>query len=634
MRPPSFFSLVGSLCGVDGLVVPPVEYSALRGHAADVRGLLAEHGVLAVTGVPGYAAARREALQAAIACLARDDAEPSMVLERRLADGAVRRSAAAVTRDGAPLPMKIDGCAAFEAAGDVLRALVHLAVAQVLRAWSRHAVSEEVVLRHEQGNAFAGLEEAAARAEHLEHFHVYAAPRSSEHDDRNPRPASLALHTDAGLLLAFTPPLYADSEARPSALWIQEASGDMTMLELPLDSLAVMVGEAARWLPWPARPVPHALDLPPGATRSWYGMMLRLPDDAVEPRSFDPSSRKQRTFGEWWSNATAVLATGQASGGAPLGCGLTESADLTHSCPEGRAWCWMQCMPLPPACSVSTAQCLHRDGTPWVNRTEMCPTCTLRCPEFGGWDFCDRSAAGSMIMQGFVSYGIRGSSSTPCVVLLFQDWVLGTALELWLGVLGVFALGITVEGVATLRLPARGAAGTILSPCLYMLRMALAYVLMLGAMTFCIEIFVAVVLGLGAGNALFRNARKAAGRDLAGPTLCCSHGDGQGRQILRSDARIAPRQAADGASADDVIELWVDGMTCGSCTRTVANALEGVPGVVSTRVALNADEQGGASAGVASGHAEVSVCRANFPGFRALVNAVDGVGFDARLAKK
>jgi len=236
----------------------------------------------------------------------------------------------------------------------------------------------------------------------------------------------------------------------------------------------------------------------------------------------------------------------------------------------------------------------------------------LTCPATKGWGFCDRSAASDMIMTGFVSFGFKGSSTTPCVILFFHDWVLDSCWKFWLGVFGVFTLSILLEGVATLE--PRGKYVATLLPLMYTWRMAVAYLVMLAAMTFCIEIFLAAVCGLGTGHALFRRLRPAG--SLSGPTLCCSHGPAENRQRLYRDARITPI-----LQADDSFLLQVDGMTCGSCTATVQNALERVAGVVSARASL------GDVHGVA-GRAEVWV-NAGFSSVEAAITAVENVGFQA-----
>eukprot|EP00438_Fugacium_kawagutii_P007481 Skav230106 [mRNA] locus=scaffold283:177170:177652:- [translate_table: standard] len=152
--------------------------------------------------------------------------------------------------------------------------------------------------------------------------------------------------------------------------------------------------------------------------------------------------------------------------------------------------------------------------------------------------------------------------------------------------------------------------------------MTLAYLVMLAAMTFCVEIFMAVVLGLGTGHAIFGHSRKS---HLSGPSLCCSHGSDLSRRRSR-DIRVTPC-----LQADTCFVLRVHGMTCGSCTQTVARALEGVNGVVSATVTLGSSGPSGGLQG--PGLAEVWV-NAGFPGVEAAMAAVEDAGFEAQSVSK
>lgn len=571
--------------------IPSIPYLELQAKTGAVLGAFETDGILLVPDIPGYVDARRAALEAMQSCFLQ--APKEFFRDRVLADGAQRRTAAVETH-GHTLQQLHVGCPEFERRADVLRTIVHMALTEVVRLWGlAGARNHSIVLRHEAGHSYSSLGEAVSQATHLEHFHMYTLgpPSGDGH-------ASLELHTDAGLLLAFASPLYEGKQA--SGLLIQRES--LESVDLPEDALCFVVGEAATWLPWPSRPLPHELRLPPGQ-RAWYGLMTRLPDDAVKATDFDPLKAKQKTFKDWW-HAFA----------ADSDCAAT---DPTHLCPEGQAYCWMQCMMIPPACTLSTAKCVHPDGTPWTNTSEMCPTCTLTCPSFTGWDFCDESAASDMIMQGFVTYGLTGSKTKPCVILFFSSWVLNSRWKFWLGTASVFILACLVEFVATIAVhPVNSKLSRLLQAALYCVRMTLAYLVMLAAMTFCVEIFLAVVLGLGTGHAIFGHSRKG---QMSGPSLCCSHGT-----IPRSrsrDIRVTPC-----LQADTCVLIRVYGMTCGSCTQTVSRALEGVNGVVSACVT-----GGGTPSG--PGLAEVWV-NAGFPGNEAAVTAIEDAGFEAQVIPK
>jgi copper chaperone CopZ len=562
------------------------------------------------------------------------------MMEQRLADGTMRRSIAAMSSSGMPEPTMVPGCSDFSAKADVLRALVHLALAQVIRVWEPPALNKSedlgaLLFRHERGNAFRGLAEAIQQAKHLEHFHVYTSPLSIVTDANTQTAAdpqggtpTLAMHSDAGLLLAFTAPLYDGVGQQQSGLWVETQDKTVEMLELPPDSLALMVGEAARWLPWPTRPVPHALRLMRGSVRAWYGQMLRLPGDAVRPDTFDPTHTQQHTFGEWWGNLTQVGL--HPEGYQPLGSlgcvpvglvhGQDALANMAPECEQGQSFCWMMCMQVPEACVNSsvrtTPQCQDSNGVDWKGGDNMCPDCKWRCKaELGGDGFCDKSSAVDMMMQGFVTYGFTGNPDSSCLVLFFGSWVLDTAGKFWAAWFGVLLLGMAVEyggpspccdhGPST-RVGISAPSGTsgfvtrVLRPGLFRtVQMALAYLAMLATMTFSVEMFCAVVLGLGLG------------RVVAELIAWC-------KVPSRTSGRVAdaPQDSELGGVGAELIALRVDGMTCSECTNAVERALRTVPGVVHVSVSLENGE----------GRAEV---RLHDRMVRSLLAAVETVGFTA-----
>eukprot|EP00931_Biecheleriopsis_adriatica_P068364 TRINITY_DN4232_c0_g1_i1.p1 TRINITY_DN4232_c0_g1~~TRINITY_DN4232_c0_g1_i1.p1 ORF type:complete len:548 (+),score=100.54 TRINITY_DN4232_c0_g1_i1:225-1646(+) len=420
-------------------------------------------------------------------CMTNRSEPPELLEHLRYPDSALCQSAATESQGTLLEPLKL-GCPDFESKADVLRALVHMALAHVLHAWES-GNSKDVLLWHEGEHILTSLSEAVTQARHLDHFHTFGSPGKLAEEAA----PSKDLHTDAGLLLAFTAPFHRDGTTFSSSLLTNQGA-----LQLPAESLAFMVGEAAQWLPWPSQPLAHALHLPSNSLRAWYGLTVRLPDDAVKATDFNLAPHHQRTFGEWWGNKSAALASQQEL----LGCRLGLCDDMTVSCPEGKTLCGMQCRTLPRDCQ-QTPQCLHKDGSLWSDHLGACPTCTLTCPVFDGRDFCDHSAASGMVMTGFVTYGLRGDSTTPCVVLFFQGWVLSTPFKFWLGTLGVFIFSIMLEGVATLRVPEH-MAPTLLVTMLYALRMSMGYFVMLAVMTFSVEIFSAVIFGLAVGHCLFR----------------------------------------------------------------------------------------------------------------------------------
>lgn len=68
--------------------------------------------------------------------------------------------------------------------------------------------------------------------------------------------------------------------------------------------------------------------------------------------------------------------------------------------------------------------------------------CAWDCREY----FC-YGAGTDMLMGGFQMM----SPETPCVILLFQNWVLDSRLKFGLAGLGVFLMGLSIEAVIALR---------------------------------------------------------------------------------------------------------------------------------------------------------------------------------------
>merc|ERR1712217_929354 len=126
--------------------------------------------------------------------------------------------------------------------------------------------------------------------------------------------------------------------------------------------------------------------------------------------------------------------------------------------------------------------------------------------------------------------------------------------------------------------------------------MTLAYLLMLATMTFSVEIFCAVVFGLGFGHMVFKRNGREDQAGMSGPSPCCSHGPSpripisspQRNSVSLADAPQDSELGGTGGSGwAELVTLKVDGMTCSSCTRTVEGALRAVPGVMHVTVSLD-----------------------------------------------
>ena len=211
-----------------------------------------------------------------------------------------------------------------------------------------------------------------------------------------------------------------------------------------------------------------------------------------------------------------------------------------------------------------------------------------------------------MSMAGFLWGG-----HTECILLLFRSLPLDSPIRFYLGIAATVVLGVLVELLSCVRRrlqrarlfarrwPHTWRLGTLT---LFAAQTALAYGLMLIAMTYEGELFVAVILGLAIGHGAFNlNAPIGASADP-----CCTSEDAE--KFSHRDPLIAPLAASDaatsinGGASPTRLLLSVTGMSCASCVDTVRHALTGIEGVAAVRVE-------------ASGEVEV-LCR---PGLSALV---------------
>ena len=338
-------------------------------------------GAVAVTGVPGFAASRRQALEdvpkvgraarspppfapppahlatsplipsltlpriaprrtplpSRQACMQPED--PTTYAEATMADGTLRRTVGARTRQGIPQPLPgADDCNAGAAP---LRAVVDMASRYFFNALDVAAGGAEsggALMRRggRPDEAGAGAEyesfgQLMGAGDHLEHFHAYhiateaeagaeAEADPSAPESAMPRPA-LDVHTDNGLLIAMTTGLSLNgSPSAAEGLYVQLPHGGLVRARVPDDAIIFMAGEgAASWLDRTRfRALPHALVLDQNQgegegegegvrVRSWHGRMFLPPADAVVSA---PSASAEVTFGQLQAAQNRAIAKG------------------------------------------------------------------------------------------------------------------------------------------------------------------------------------------------------------------------------------------------------------------------------------------------------------------------------------
>lgn len=313
------------------------------------------------------------------------------------------------------------------------------------------------------------------------------------------------------------------------------------------------------------RAVPHALTMAQASPRFWYGRMFLPPATAyledykmsygdlrshMIAQSRDPLARAAAARGD------SVVYTLTLPAGSPLGvsiaglptaqalrtplvidekshqennelldyptyASLRTGIKVMDSCLAGQIWCWHTCEDIAAynlTCPTSEVTCVGPDGQPAdpdLHVPANHPGCVGSVyVDPGG--FCQGSTGVSMYMEGFISYvtgeyRTEGGSKTPsCLVLWFPDWILDTQGKFAAACMGVFLLGIFTEFLSYLRRLVRTHVKTLSPPpqifsmCfLYAVQLMFGYFCMLIAMTYQVELFVCVVVGIGTGHALF-----------------------------------------------------------------------------------------------------------------------------------
>ena len=635
------------------LATPSITSCATADECA--RRALLRDGAVAIR-TPGLAAAREAALAAAAACTS-----SSAAAEIKLPDGSSRRSLGARTVNGVASPL--DDCDGLADATAALRALVDGSTNKLLHALQPLQSGPSALLAA-GGRSYASLSAVARDGEQLEHFHAYRPPADASYTSSafesaaSPPPPSLPavpLHTDAGLFIAIVPALHLryssqtgeyipikDANGRRDGFYVQTWEGLEARVD-PLDesqSVVFVIGDG--WAQWlnpsmtsPLRPAPHGMVMrhdnnDDGIVRVWYGRMYLPPPDAVQHPTGLP-------FGAWrqhhashpsdaFSNASSTLV--EASDHLPSGCGGGRRYLQTTGVPNclaNEVWCWHQCIDVSNLPCTTSAVCWRTlDDSIWQPEDPHCASCETRClappppPSSGSSPstspaaliaddepFCTGIGT-DMHMSGFAFH------KTDCIILLFHGWKLDSPLAFTLGCLGTFALGILTELLtwgrrhiiaSSKRLRRKPGAYRAAMGLAFTVQVTLGYFLMLLAMTYQAEIFIAVCAGLGVGHVLFNVMSPVAestdaccveavcappeGRTAApGRTSSLGIAIGSSRESKGGEGNGEASSVAASAAATEIV-LLVQPITCQTCVDRATAALVALEGV--KRVHVDAD---------------------------------------------
>lgn len=348
----------------DKFIVPSVSHASLvRGDeavSAVMRAALIDSGMISVTGIPGYAELRKTTLARSDTCGASSHAAQS----HTYSDGTTRRTMAthSISGPGGAQPIKHEDntgnhCASFDVAANRFRETVSSTTNTFAERLSALLHLDSPVLVTSTGFSFPTFAEVAKNSEHLEHFHSYTRPTMVDAAE----PETIAMHTDQGIFIAFTPPLMLrdgklDKAAHAGDFFIERPDGSRTLVRFEEDALIFMLGDGIhqvvdhkRTPDTPSiRATPHALVAPvtaPNAARLWYGRMVLAPHLAISP------AHAPKTFGQIREGLVKATRTFDDSADAlSLGCSSHGShakralQTEAPSCAAGTMFCWNRCM--------------------------------------------------------------------------------------------------------------------------------------------------------------------------------------------------------------------------------------------------------------------------------------------------
>lgn len=335
------------------------------GFEEEVSGALSGVGMVAVSGIPKYARARKEVLQAAYLCSEASDA----TMETKFNEGTMRRSLASSTVAGKARPINLgstkkDECNDFEKKERSFRQMIQ----DVTTVFAQRLgdiygnFATKPLLSTEGEKVYHNVHDVVGAGDHLEHFHAYHP--SADNTTTTP---TIDLHTDQGLFIAFTPAIMVDKVSGkptgtpPGDFQVQLNDGSIVSADLNDDTLVFMMGDAVNQvintkLPdnqRPLRPTPHALSMALPAkeeVRLWHGRMVLPPSDGMH-------EEHRVTFGKLRDLVVKDTATDSPldpeSSSLSLGCSRNlmvrqlsgdDDDDEKYACADNQLYCWMRCM--------------------------------------------------------------------------------------------------------------------------------------------------------------------------------------------------------------------------------------------------------------------------------------------------
>uniref|UniRef100_A0A7S0DH84 Copper transporter n=1 Tax=Amorphochlora amoebiformis TaxID=1561963 RepID=A0A7S0DH84_9EUKA len=505
----------GALASV--LLVPSVDISRIFAAETQTsfRNALIQQGMLEISGVRGLEALQLEAMSALMSCELRN---PELFTLAILEDGTRRNTVASQTIRGVsePFEEKLNqACPKFSIASQKFRRLITLVgdafITAFDSAFSVHVDRDKICDDDDDPTCaqYSSFTEALSTARQLDHFHVYSAPFARERD------YSIEFHSDDGLFIAIPPPVIISSQGLSTS-----ASRDFRGFEVKLDSgeireiktrsknsvVFVLGAGMDRWIQFTGKhPRPggvlHAVKVPLGVTRMWFGRMFLPPDDAFGVDVDIPFREYRKRVEQGDLHPTVAC-------GAPQQ--LVHNARLDSKCGEGGYRCWRKCyyMDVNVTCGEdSQLECVSQSSGKSCDPEQH--GCKPICSGVSTGSFCNKDISVTMYMEGFVS---PGDSKEACIIFLFGGWTLDSKWKFSLACLGTVALGMVLEVLILFRRRIRDPQNkwrrsrflfVSLEMLSYGTQVLLGYLLMLVAMTYSSPLFGCVIAGLVIGHIAF-----------------------------------------------------------------------------------------------------------------------------------
>lgn len=480
--------------------LPNIDFSDIisidKSISIDIVTKLVTIGIIEVKNIPNFKLIKKLALENVAECLTNEEERTIMK------DGSYRKSMMAVSKNN--VHTKFNSKCGDNA--EKLRNTVDIITNSFIRGLDIYNDDEinQIVMKPN----YMTFNDIIFNGEHLEHIHAYYGIANGTIGK------TIDVHIDSGLMIAMTSGYYNNNEPEGSGLFIElPLTGMLVHAEIADDSVVIMMGEGIRWLTHALgtaiRSVPHALvaNLRSSDTRGWYGKMYLPPPDALIYDQMTYQEFKEKQIAQVRSNKMTL----------PVAC-HNDRLLASTVCPPGSVHCWMHCMSSANLTCGDAALCWDTYSDKQMNGDKMCSpstACHLQCPivknvsTTSNWDGYCYGSGTTMIMEGMKSVIFNKGSDIACTNILFEHLTLNNSYKFGAACVLILIVCIFSQYLTSyrLKLSAESNDGSRYKYWrkifLYFIHMNLGYLIMLIGMTYVIELFLMVTMGLTVGFAIF-----------------------------------------------------------------------------------------------------------------------------------